>query len=99
MTNSYNIEYQKIKGSDLKLFRPKARITERQIEILKCVAEGMTTADVANTLKIAERTVDCHLWNVMGTLNVKTRTGAVIKAMQEGYFSTGELDKVIGRNW
>lgn len=52
-------------------------LSERELEILKLVAEGLTNTEIANRLWIAESTVRFHLANVFSKLNARNRMEAV----------------------
>ena len=60
---------------------PGLELTRREIEILSCVATGMTNAETAQLLSIAPGTVKKHLDHIYGKLGVGTRTEAVFMAM------------------
>ncbi len=46
-------------------------LTPRQLEILRCVAQGMTNRETAHRLKISVRTVEVHRFNLMRRLGVR----------------------------
>ncbi|MFO0774316.1 MAG: helix-turn-helix transcriptional regulator [Nitrospiraceae bacterium] len=46
-------------------------LTPRQVEILRCVAQGMTNRETAHRLKISVRTVEVHRFNLMRRLGVR----------------------------
>jgi DNA-binding NarL/FixJ family response regulator len=61
--------------------RPKlADLNDREIEMLTWVARGKTSAQIAEMIGLAKRTVDFHLDNARNKLGAATRTEAVIKA-------------------
>jgi DNA-binding NarL/FixJ family response regulator len=61
--------------------RPKlADLNDRETEMLTWVARGKTSAQIADMLGLAKRTVDFHLDNARNKLGAATRTEAVIKA-------------------
>jgi len=64
----------------------KALLTEREIEILTWTAQGKTSGEIAQILGRSVATVNFHLQNAMGKLNVVNKTQAAIKAHQLGYF-------------
>jgi len=68
-------------GSDL---APLGRITEREAEILRLLADGVSNADIAAPLNVAVGTVQYHLTNIYGKLGVRGRTEAIIKAVRLG---------------
>ena len=46
-------------------------LTERQMEILRLVAEGLTSREIASILKLSQRTVEVHRWDIMRRLRVR----------------------------
>jgi DNA-binding NarL/FixJ family response regulator len=62
-------------------------LTGRQREVLACIADGLTTDEVARTLFISPDTVRVHLRNAMDTLDADTRTHAVAKALRQSLIS------------
>ncbi len=60
------------------------RLTEREREIVTWVSRGKSSADIAQILGIAERTVNFHIEKVMRKLNVATRTQAAIACVRRG---------------
>ncbi|KAF1040669.1 MAG: Transcriptional regulatory protein DegU [Burkholderia lata] len=63
---------------------PFAALTARELEVLRCLAEGGSNARIAATLGITEKTVKTHLGNVMSKLHLSDRTQAVALAWREG---------------
>ena len=59
-------------------------ITDREIEVLRLVAEGLTNADIAERLELSPRTVHAHLRSAYGKLGVSARTAAVLQAANSG---------------
>jgi DNA-binding CsgD family transcriptional regulator len=59
-------------------------LTSRQIEILRLVAKGKTSEEVANNLRISEVTVKWHIGNAMRKLGASSRAEAVATAMRLG---------------
>ena len=59
-------------------------ITEREVEVLRLVAEGLTDADIAGCLELSPRTVHAHLRSAYGKLGVGARTAAVRQAVSQG---------------
>jgi DNA-binding NarL/FixJ family response regulator len=60
-------------------------LTEREIEVLRLAAQGMTNREVGQELEISHRTVQGHLANVYGKLQVNSRTEAVTEALRRGW--------------
>ena len=59
-----------------------AALSEREIEVLSLVAEGMGNAEVALRLHISENTVKFHLRNIYRRLDVSNRTEASRKFLE-----------------
>jgi DNA-binding response OmpR family regulator len=57
------------------------KLNEREIETLTWVARGKTSAEIAEIISLAKRTVDFHIDNARMKLGVATRTQAAIKAV------------------
>jgi len=64
---------------------PWKRLTEREREVLALVAEGKCNKEIARTLGISEHTVETHVGNVLGKLQVASRTEAVAWAWRHGF--------------
>lgn len=59
-------------------------LTEREVEVLQLVAQGLSNQDVAARLIISERTVAGHVRNILGKLHLASRTQAALYAMRTG---------------
>jgi DNA-binding NarL/FixJ family response regulator len=59
-------------------------LTPREIEVLRCVAQGLTNSETGRALFISEATVKTHLLHVFAKLGVDDRTAAVTVAIQRG---------------
>lgn len=62
-------------------------LTERERDVLALLAKGMTNKGIAQTLFLSVRTVEAHLRNIYGKLDVASRTEAVLWAVQHGFES------------
>lgn len=60
-------------------------LTEREIEILRMVATGVTNREIAYRLSISTNTVKVHLRNVFAKLGAESRTEATMIAVREGW--------------
>ncbi|HEY0797218.1 MAG TPA: response regulator transcription factor [Acidisarcina sp.] len=60
-------------------------LTPREIEVLRCVATGISNKAVADLLGLSEDTVKGHMRNVLAKLHANDRTHAVMIALQRGY--------------
>jgi DNA-binding NarL/FixJ family response regulator len=72
------------------LFAP---LTSREIEILDCIARGMSNKEIANQLSISGQTVKNHITSILSKLQVNDRTMAVIFAIQKGWIKMGENER------
>jgi DNA-binding NarL/FixJ family response regulator len=61
-----------------------SELTERETEVLKVVAKGLTNAEIAATLGIGEATVKTHVARLLMKLEVRDRVQAVIFAYESG---------------
>ncbi|MBW7885696.1 MAG: response regulator transcription factor [Caldilineaceae bacterium] len=59
-------------------------LSERELEVLKLVARGLTNQEIAETLVIGERTVGNHISSILGKLHLANRTQAALYALREG---------------
>jgi DNA-binding NarL/FixJ family response regulator len=59
-------------------------LTERELEIVRLVAQGHKNREVGATLAISERTVKTHLTNIFQKLGVRDRVGLVMYALRHG---------------
>lgn len=59
-------------------------LTERETDVLKLVAGGMSNKEIALALSIGEKTVKTHVSNILGKLGVLSRTQAALQAVRMG---------------
>lgn len=59
-------------------------LSEREIEILKLLAEGLTNREIAGRLYLAEGTVKNYVTNILGKIGVRDRTQAALRARELG---------------
>ena len=60
----------------------KSILTKREKEIFNLLVKNKSTKDIANILKISEKTVRNHISNVMQKLGVKGRAAAVVELLK-----------------
>lgn len=59
-------------------------LSDREIEVLNCLAQGMTTSDIASELYISDNTVKTHIRHILEKLESSNRAEAVSRAAQLG---------------
>jgi two-component system response regulator NreC len=64
-------------------------LTAREREVLTCIAEGMTTREIAETLVISAKTVERHRENIMAKLDMHNRVELVKYAIKKGLIAEG----------
>jgi DNA-binding NarL/FixJ family response regulator len=65
-------------------------LSERELEVLQCLARGHTTVQIGGDLFISENTVKTHIRHILEKLDASNRTEAVSKAIQMGLIQQGE---------
>jgi DNA-binding NarL/FixJ family response regulator len=71
------------KKADERQALPTPRLTERELEVLKLVAQGMSNREIASELYISENTVKNHVRNILEKLHLHSRMEAVVYAVRE----------------
>ena len=59
-------------------------LSDRELEVLKLIAEGMNNAEIAGRLYVSEKTVKSHVSNILGKLHLVDRTQAAVYAWRQG---------------
>jgi DNA-binding NarL/FixJ family response regulator len=67
-------------------------LTERELEVIRALAQGMSDRQIAGSLGISEKTVRNHTSNIYRKLHIFDRTQAVIYAIREGVIDVEELE-------
>lgn len=68
----------------------KGVLSQREMEVLRLAAKGMSNRDIADALFLGVRTVKAHLTNIFNKMCVGCRTDAIVKALREGYITLEE---------
>jgi DNA-binding NarL/FixJ family response regulator len=71
------------KRADERQQLPAPRLTDREMEVLKLVAQGLNNRDIAKELFISENTVKNHIRNILEKLHLHSRMEAVVYAVRE----------------
>jgi DNA-binding NarL/FixJ family response regulator len=77
-------------GGDSRVAPPP--LTERELEVIRALARGMSDRQIAHSLGISEKTVRNHTSNIYRKLHIFDRTQAVIYAVREGVIDVEELE-------
>ncbi|WP_409304564.1 response regulator [Peribacillus sp. SCS-155] len=64
--------------------KPHDTLTEREMDVLCCIGEGMTNLEISEELFIGIKTVKTHVSNILGKLEVADRTQAAVYANRNG---------------
>jgi two-component system, NarL family, response regulator LiaR len=64
--------------------KPHNDLTERELDVLKCIGEGMTNQQISEELYIGVKTVKTHVSNILGKLGISDRTQAAVYANRNG---------------
>jgi DNA-binding NarL/FixJ family response regulator len=78
-----HIAHQARNAAPFETSRPPA-LSEREIEILQWIAQGLQNKAIAEELKISENTVKYHLKHILQKLNLKNRAEAAAYAVESG---------------
>jgi DNA-binding NarL/FixJ family response regulator len=77
---------ERLKGGQAKTSSPSynVELTERELEVLEQIVEGLSNKEIASKLFITIHTVKAHVCNIINKLAVDDRTQAAVKALRDG---------------
>src|SRR5215469_8507061 len=75
---------QELEGASHHDMASYAQLSEREREVLRLIAEGLSNAAIAKRLVLSEKTVKSHVRNILGKLHLVDRTQAAIFAWRQG---------------
>lgn len=75
---------QEINGAERSPLKAYTGLTERELEVLRLVAGGLTNSEIAARMVVSENTVKGHVSNILSKLHLADRTQAAIFAWREG---------------
>ncbi len=75
---------QELHGNRTQELNPFTELTNRELEVLKLIAKGLSNSEIADQLIISEFTVKGHVSNVLSKLHLADRTKAAVYAWQKG---------------
>ena len=75
---------QELHGATHTGLNPFTELSERELEVLRLIADGASNEEIAGRLVISEKTVKSHVSNILSKLHVADRTQAAVYAWREG---------------
>lgn len=75
---------QELHGAQPDTPDPLTSLSDRELDVLRLVADGLTNVEIAERLMISDKTVKSHVSNILGKLHLVDRTQAAVFAWREG---------------
>ena len=75
---------KELQGPHAEKVNPFTELSERELEVLKLIADGMSNAEMASKLVLSEKTIKGHVSNILSKLHLVDRTQAAVYAWREG---------------
>lgn len=72
-------------------------LTEREVEVVRLLAQGLTNREISAQLVVSEATVHTHVSNILSKLHLATRTQAALYALREGIASLDDSNRLTER--
>jgi len=74
----------------VQLFEPEPSLSARELQLLKLVAGGLRTEEIAERLHLSGHTVEFHFRNIISKLGARNRTQAVARAVILGLIAAAD---------
>lgn len=75
---------KELQGARAEAPNPFTELSERELEVLRLIADGRSNAEIAAELALSEKTVKGHVSNILSKLHLADRTQAAVLAWREG---------------
>lgn len=85
------MNYFKFQNKIPSLKEEAEHLSNRELDIIKLAAKGLTNKEIADQLHLSYRTVEGHMRDVFNKLSVGSRTEAVLFGLKKGWFTLEEL--------
>jgi DNA-binding NarL/FixJ family response regulator len=76
-----NTMVERLRSEQKPIARPTSQLSEREVDIVKLLAEGLNSQEIGETLFISKKTVDNHRLNILQKLHVKNVAGLIRYAL------------------
>jgi NarL family two-component system response regulator LiaR len=81
---------QELHGARREGANPFTELSERELDVLRLIADGLSNAEIAERLIISDKTVKSHVSNILNKLHLADRTQAAVYAWREGVVRRNE---------
>lgn len=75
---------KEIQGNRVQIDNPYTNLSDREMDVLLLIADGLSNAEIAEHLVLSEKTVKGHVSNMLNKLHLNDRTQAAVYAWREG---------------
>ena len=89
MTRRLIADFASQPRADAPLPRSLTALTQRETEVLRLIARGLSNIEISDTLVIAEQTTKTHVGRILAKLDLRDRAQAVIVAYESGLVTAG----------
>jgi NarL family two-component system response regulator LiaR len=85
------LNYFKLPDKVPEMEEAEERLSDRELDIIKLAARGLTNKEIADELHLSYRTIEGHLRDIFNKLGVGSRTEAVLHGLKKGWLTLEEL--------